>query len=68
MAVCQLHSGHQYEMSCRVGKPTNCICENKDADQLRGKRKADHAFVFVTQIVQCLYYLNLKFQASSRLL
>ena len=23
-------------------KPTICICENKDADQLRGNRKADH--------------------------
>ena len=24
-----------------MGKPTNCICENKDADQLRGNREAD---------------------------
>ena len=29
-----------------MGKPTICICENKDADQLRGKREAD----------QCLYF------------
>ena len=24
-----------------MGKPTICICENKDADQLRGNREAD---------------------------
>ena len=39
-----------------------CICENKDADQLCG------AFVFATRIVQSLYILNTKFQASSHLL
>ena len=27
-------------------KPAFCICENKDADQLRGEREAD----------QCLYF------------
>ena len=48
-----------------MGKPTICIGENKDADQLRGNREADHAFVFATWIVQFLFYLNLKFQASS---
>ena len=48
-------------------KPTFCICENKDADQLRGNREADHAFVFAT-LVQSLYFLNPKFQASSHLL
>ena len=37
-----------------------CICENKDADQLRGYS----AFVFATRIVQSLYFLNPKFQAS----
>ena len=35
-----------------MGKPTICIGENKDADQLRGN----------------LYYLNSKFQASSSFL
>ena len=44
-----------------------CICENKDADQPRGNREADHAFVFATRIVQSLYFLYLKFQASSHL-
>ena len=27
-------------------KPTICICENKDADQLRGNRKADQRLCF----------------------
>ena len=43
-----------------MGKPTICICENKDTDQLRGNREAD-------QIVQ-FFYLNPKFQASSSFL
>ena len=29
-----------------VRKPTFCICENKDADQLRGNREADRRFCF----------------------
>ena len=28
-------------MSCVMRKPAFCICENKDADQLGGKGKAD---------------------------
>ena len=44
-------------------KPTICICENKGADQLRG---ADQHLCFCyTQIVQYLYFLNMKVQASS---
>ena len=27
-------------------KPTICICENKDADQLRGNREADQCLCF----------------------
>ena len=46
-------------------KPTICIGENKDADQLRGTAKLISAFVFATRIVQFLFYLNPKFQASS---
>ena len=42
-----------------------CICENKDADQLRGKHESDHSLCFATQILQYLYFLNTKFQASS---
>ena len=50
-------------------KPTFCICENKNADQLRGvTAKLISAFVSATQIVQFLYFLNPKSQASSHLL
>ena len=51
-------------------KPDFCICENKDADQLRGTETAKliSAFVFAIRIVQFLYYLNPKFQASSHIL
>ena len=31
------------EMSCVMRKPTFYICENKDADQLRGHHEADQA-------------------------
>ena len=55
-------------MSRPMGKPTICIGENKGADQLRGNREADHAFVFATRIVQFLLYLTPKFQASSFML
>ena len=51
-----------------VRKPEFCRCENKGADQLRSNCEADHAFVFGTQIVQFLFYLSPKFQASSLLL
>ena len=33
-------------MSLVVRKPAFCICENKDADQLRGKREADQRLCF----------------------
>ena len=49
-------------------KTSICICENKDADQHRGNRKADQCLVFATWIVQFLYFLNPKFPASSHLL
>ena len=45
-----------------------CICKNKDTDQLRGNREADQCFVFATWLVQFLYFLKTKFQASSHLL
>ena len=35
-----------YHMSHLMGKPTNCIGENKDADQLRGNREADQRLCF----------------------
>ena len=33
-------------MSLVMRKPAFCICENKDADQLRGKREADQRLCF----------------------
>ena len=41
---------------------------NKDADQLRGNREADQRLFFAIRRVQSLYFLNLKFQATSQLL
>ena len=35
-----------FEMSLVVRKPAFCICENKDADQLRGNREADQRLCF----------------------
>ena len=56
-------------MSRVMRKPAFCICENKGADQLCGNRtKLISAFVFATQIVQSLFYLNPKFHGSSHLL
>ena len=49
-------------------KPAFCICENKDADQLRGNREADQRLCFRYLIVQSFYFLNPKFQASSHIL
>ena len=48
-------------MSLVMRKPAFCICENKDT-------KLISAVVFAIRIVQSLFYLNLKFQASSHLL
>ena len=48
-------------------KPTICICENKDADQLRGNSEADQRLCFRYSDSKNLFLfdLNLKFQASS---
>ena len=35
-----------FNMSHDVRKPAFCICENKDADQLRGNREADQRLCF----------------------
>ena len=54
-------------------KPTMSICENKGADLLRSYRlclvttKLISAFVFATQIIQSLFFVNPKFQVSSLL-
>ena len=54
-------------MSLVMRKPAFCICENKGAVQLAVTEKLISAFVFATQIVQSLFFLNPKFQASSHL-
>ena len=51
-----------------MGKPTICLGENKDADQLRGNREADQCFIFAIRTVHFLYFLNPKFQASTSFL
>ena len=35
-----------HELSLVMRKPAFCICENKDADQLRGYREADQRLCF----------------------
>ena len=57
-----------HEMSCDVRKSDFCICENKDADQLRGKPRSWSAPLFSPLGVQSLCFLSPKFQASSHLL
>ena len=53
-------------------KPAFCVCENNGADQLCGSpahRADDQRLCFhCTYVVQSLYFLNPKFQASSNLL
>ena len=41
-----------------VKKPTFCICENKDADQLRGNREADQRICFRYLDNTIPYFLN----------
>ena len=38
--------GLGHKMSLIMRKPAFCICENKDADQLRGNREADQRLFF----------------------
>ena len=50
-------------------KTAFCIYKYKDADQLRGNRKADQPICFYyIRLVQFLFYPNTKFKASSHLL
>ena len=62
----------QTEISMTLYEPRQekngiCICENKAADQLlRSNSTADQRLCFLTQIVQSLFVLNSKFQASSQ--
>ena len=43
---CQGLKVHGYQLSPVMRKPDFCICENKDADQLRGNREADQRLCF----------------------
>ena len=36
----------EHHLSRHLGKPTICLGENKEADQLRGNRKADQRLCF----------------------
>ena len=54
-------------MSLVMRKPAFCICENKDADQLRGNREADQRLCFCYIDSKSLFFLNTKFQASRHL-
>ena len=47
-------------------KPAFCICDNKDADQLRGNREADQCLCF--RYMASTIPLLPKFQASNHLL
>ena len=58
----------QWYMSGLMRKPAFCICETKMQISLTVNAKLISAFVSATQILQPLYFLNLKFQASSHLL
>ena len=44
--VCSLSSLPVCNLSRIARKPAFCICENKDADQLRGNREADQHLCF----------------------
>ena len=55
-------------LSRLFGKPTICICKNKDADQLRGNREADQRLCFRYSDSTLPLLLNPKFQISSHLL
>ena len=51
-------------------KPAFCICENKDADQLRGNREADQrlCFRYTASTIPLLSKPEKKLQVSSHLL
>ena len=42
----EVSSQCDYKMSLVMRKPAFCICENKEADQLRGNREADQHLCF----------------------
>ena len=52
-----------HKMSRAVRKPAFCICENKDADQLRGDREADQRLCF--HYIDSTFPLLPKYEISS---
>ena len=46
LATCSTNVQAFHKMSRLMGKPTICVGENKDADQLRGNREADQRLCF----------------------
>ena len=57
------------QMGDSMEKPTICIGENKDTDQLRSNCEANQRICFrCTRIVQFLYFLIPKFPVSNNLL
>ena len=67
MLIFSTFSSTSQHVSRVMRKPTICICENEDAFSFAVTAKLISAFVFATWIVQYLYFLNPKFQASSHL-
>ena len=54
--VCNGRAARQKHLSRVKRKPAFCICENKDADQLRGNREADqrHCFRYIDSTIPLL--------------
>ena len=59
---------YKRQMSRLMRKPTICIGETKTHISFAVTAKLISAFVFATRMVQFLFYLNPKFEASSSLL
>ena len=58
----------EYHLSGAMRKPDFCTCEKKAQISCAVTAQLISAFVFATQIIQSLFFLNLNFQASSYLL
>ena len=59
--------GHN-QLSLVMRKPAFCTCETKTQMSFAVTAKLISVFVFATRIVQSLYFLNPRFQASNHLL
>ena len=69
MNIYSLKADAATNMSLVMRKPAFCICEKKKTQiSFAVTAKLIRTFVFATWIVQSLFFLNPKFQASSHLL